>query len=144
MVTYDELTSILERRFDWYSARVTLREALKAASLPEKKSYDPADIEAIASALPGMTTRVEGVVAALRTLVASAPAAPARATKASAAAPQEAAPVEEPEAAAVSEPVPAAEPIAEEADATVDAAEDEAGDEVKEDDAKGRRTRKKK
>lgn len=131
MVTIEELTSILERRFDWYSARVTLREALKAASLAEKQSYDPAEIDAIAGALPGLATRIDGVVSQLRGMQAggdgaAAPAAGDGAAEAPSE-PRDEAAAEEPAAEAAAEE-PAGEEAAAGAQVEASVAEEDAGE----------------
>lgn len=141
MVSFEEITSTLEDRFDWYSARTTLRQALKAASLTEKQSYDPQEVEAIAAVLPSLGTRVEGVVAQLRGL--SGDGAKAAPKKAAAAKEPDPPAAEAPAEAAAEAPAEAAAEAAAEADSEADPEEsaDEGGDEG---DTKARRGRRKK
>lgn len=141
MVSHEDITRALEQRFDYYSARYILREALKSATLSEKPSYDEQEVAALATALSGMETRVEGVVARLRSLSAGAPAAPA---------PEPAAPAVEPAAPVADAAAPEGAEVSEEAvpeEAVPDeavASEHEDPAEGEDADAKGRKGRRKK
>jgi hypothetical protein len=118
MLTHKRLVEVLESRFDYYSARVMAKEALAAAGLSEKPSYDGADIAKVAEALSALADRTERVTARLTEL------APARSHSAKAA---EAEPTAEAEA-----------PAADEADDSSDEASDGGDGEDSGDEAGGK------
>lgn len=68
MATHELLLAILETRYDYYSARVILNEALQAANLTEKKSYAPEEIGSLSDALGRIGDRIDGVIAKLKEL----------------------------------------------------------------------------
>ncbi|MBM4387218.1 MAG: hypothetical protein FJ088_05730 [Deltaproteobacteria bacterium] len=68
MASQELLLAILETRYDYFSARVILKEALQAANLTEKKSYDPEEIGSLSDALGKIGDRIDGVVAKLKEL----------------------------------------------------------------------------
>jgi hypothetical protein len=101
----EAVTKILEARFDWYSARAVLRQAVERIGAPAGGPFDAKALNGIADALPALATHVETTAAALRL------AADAAGSKAPAPAPKpavEAAPAA-PEPAAEASPAPAAE-----------------------------------
>ncbi len=77
-VTHDRLVEILRSRYDHYSARAVLAEALEKEKIAVKPAYPPAEVEKVAQFLSGKRDRTEQVVAYLHAEVkpAPAPAAP--------------------------------------------------------------------
>jgi hypothetical protein len=101
-LTHDELIALFEKRFDYYSARAMITEAMKDLGGRPKDTYTNADLEAIIGVLPTLqATRVEGLLEVLK-VAAAALTPPAKV---------EAKPVkvEEPKADAPAEPAPKAE-----------------------------------
>ena len=76
----DAVTRILEGRFDWYSARVTLKAAAERAGLSAAGPFDAKALEDLADAVALVATQTDAVAAALR-----AAGHPKHAAKASAA-----------------------------------------------------------
>lgn len=66
MISHEKILGILEGRYDYYSARVVLRDALETARLEEKKSYLPEEVVKIADAISKVGDRVEVVIQRLR------------------------------------------------------------------------------
>ena len=54
MVVHDKLLAVFETRFDYYSARAVLGDALRKAGVAEAKSYGPDQLKAIAAAVAGV------------------------------------------------------------------------------------------
>lgn len=72
MIPHDKILAVMERRFDHYSARVVLAEAMKAAGLSEQeKLFIPDQVRSLATALASVGSRVDAVVAALNDLANS-------------------------------------------------------------------------
>jgi hypothetical protein len=80
MLTHAHLIASLERRFDYYSARVIAREVLSAVGLREKDTYSDAEHKLVIEALGRRGDRVTEVVGFLGTpggsTAAAAPVAP--------------------------------------------------------------------
>ncbi len=76
-VTHDRLVEILRTRYDHYSARAVLGEALEQAKIQQKPSYPAADVERIAETVAARKDRTEQVAAYLRAELKQAPPAPA-------------------------------------------------------------------
>lgn len=74
-VTHDRLVEILRSRYDHYSARAVLAEALEKQHIAVKGAYAPAEVEKIAETLAGRRDRTEQVAAYLRAEVKTAPVA---------------------------------------------------------------------
>ena len=55
-VTHDRLVEILRVRYDHYSARAVLAEAIEQAKLPVKTAYAPAEVEKLADGWRRATT----------------------------------------------------------------------------------------
>ncbi|MCK6574680.1 hypothetical protein L6V77_26705 [Myxococcota bacterium] len=116
----EAVTKILEARFDWYSARAILRQAVERSGAPAGGPFDAKALNGIADALPALATHVEATAAALRQ------AADAAGSKASAPAPAapKAAPEPPPAATEAAPPAgdaPPAEVVAEGGDEKRDA-----------------------
>ena len=105
MVAKTSIVAALERRYDYVSARIVLREALQAASLDDKDEYDATEIQSFAEGLKQVGDRLDGVLKLIERWVEEEQAAPAKkeekkaAPKAAkkAAATEEAAPAEKAE-----------------------------------------------
>ena len=50
-LTADAVARLLESRYDWYSARVKLREAAQAAGIGHEGPFDAAGVNALADAI---------------------------------------------------------------------------------------------
>jgi hypothetical protein len=70
MVSHNKILGAMEKRYDHQSARTMTREALAAAGMQEKSSYEPAEIEAFVEGLVKIGNRVETVAEQLRAMVA--------------------------------------------------------------------------
>jgi hypothetical protein len=107
----DAVIRILEGRYDHYSARVVLKEAANAAGLDPAGPFEPAAAKKLATEVSRSGSRVDAVVAELRSAAAEsgkkAPAKKAPAKKA--------------------EPAPAAEAAADESGGDEAAPADEGG-----------------
>ena len=69
MSSYNEVLSVLEKRYDHYSARVVLGQAAeKAGFAADKKGFEPDELKELAAAIASIGTHVEAVVAALNEL----------------------------------------------------------------------------
>ena len=99
----------LERRFDFQSARNVLKRALKETGLGD--DYSAAELGTLSTALEAEADRMEGVVARLKELAATAEAKPA--AKKEAKAKEAAVKKEAPAKAAAAEEAPAKEAEAE-------------------------------
>jgi len=69
----EAVTKILETRFDWYSARAVLRQAVERIGAPTGGPFDAKALNGIADALPALATHVEATAAALRQAAEAAP-----------------------------------------------------------------------
>jgi hypothetical protein len=58
-----QLQSVLEMRFDHYSARAVLAEALERTGLADKEQFETAELVRLAELLAGLRTRMEWVAA---------------------------------------------------------------------------------
>jgi len=112
-LTNDGLITAFERRFDFVSARVMVKEALAAAGLGQKDGYEASDIDALIAALPKVADRTESVTEALRAAVAK-PAAKAEAKPEAKEAPAKEALGAAPKAAKADDDKPADAPHADE------------------------------
>lgn len=146
MVSLEQITAAVEKRYDYFSARVIVREALRAASLGEKTSYDAGELNALVEVLPTVGERLDDVINTLQALTGGDGKAPAEAAVEAAAKEVTAEPAAEPVAAdPVAEPAPEPEVVV--ADAVDDAAdgdEPEASDESPDTGSKGSKKKKKK
>ncbi len=68
MITREAIMSVLETRFDYYSARVLFKEAASKIGLGEKDALDPDKVRALAEAFVMLSPKSEGVVNALNNL----------------------------------------------------------------------------
>ncbi len=91
--------SFRRSRFDWYSARAVLRQAVERIGAPAGGPFDAKALNGIADALPSLATHVEATANALRqaadaaTAKAPAPAPKPAVSEPAPAGPAEAAPV---------------------------------------------------
>ena len=107
MASRTEILSILQTRYDHFSAHNVWSEVLEVTKLESKAKYEPAEVKKTANALVRLGNRIERVVDRIKALDS-----PRSATKAEApepeAAPAEAAPAEEaPAEEAASDDAPA-------------------------------------
>ncbi|MBP7126862.1 hypothetical protein KBD49_10910 [Myxococcota bacterium] len=111
MARKEAVLALFEQRFDYYSARTVLGEALARAGLADQKNYDHAELDRLVQGLlmtgQGMLDRL---IAGLRALE-EAPAKAAGKEKAPAA--EEKTPAAEEEAPSAAEETPAEAPEAE-------------------------------
>jgi len=84
------IVNALESRYDYYSARNVLKEALRIGGLQEQDQYSDAELTAFIEALAEVGDRVEGVLSRLQAHAGETSAAPKE--KASEVAPAEEAP----------------------------------------------------
>ena len=68
----DAVIRILEGRYDYYSARIVLKEAAVDAGLDPKGPFDAAAAKKLATAVSRSGSRVDAVVAGLRAAAADA------------------------------------------------------------------------
>jgi len=73
-VTHDRLVEILRSRYDHYSARAILAEALDKQKIAVKPAYTAAEVEKIAEHMEARRDRTEQVAAYLRVEAKPAPA----------------------------------------------------------------------
>jgi len=74
MVSRDKLLAVMETRYDYYSARAVLADALGRSGLADKGALDAADVRKLAATVGGLAPKTETLVAALTALVADTPA----------------------------------------------------------------------
>lgn len=73
MISYETILAIVERRFDYASARVVLGEAMKTAGLAaNKKVFTSEEIRSLSDAITLVGSRVEPVTSALNDLATTA------------------------------------------------------------------------
>jgi len=101
MITREAVMSVLETRYDYYSARVLMKEACAKAGLGEKDGLDPDGVRALAEAFAAISPKSESVVAALAALAGGK--GDGKSEKAEAKAEANAEPATEPEAEAAAE-----------------------------------------
>jgi len=68
MSTREAIMSVLETRYDYYSARVLMKEACAKAGLGDKGDLDPNGVRALAEAFAAISPKSENVVAALNAI----------------------------------------------------------------------------
>ena len=79
MATKDDILGILESRFDYYSAQVLYKGALKGAGLDDKKEYSDEEAASFAGALKEYDGSAEPLAAEVEELAGGAKAAPKKA-----------------------------------------------------------------
>jgi hypothetical protein len=83
MIAHDKVLAAMGTRFDYYSARAVLGDALRKAGIATgKDAYSADDVRALSSAVAALHPRTEGVVAALKGLADSEPAGKTKAAHA--------------------------------------------------------------
>jgi len=74
MITRKKILAVVEERYDHYSARVVLTEAIAKAGVPDdKKSFEPREVQSISESLAAIGERMEDVTAALNEMAGSKP-----------------------------------------------------------------------
>lgn len=69
-LTREQVTQILERRYDYVSARVVFNHAVERTGLGADGPFDGEALEALANAVLAIGDRVDGIASALRAVAA--------------------------------------------------------------------------